>query len=185
MSPRHLALVVAAVAVLAAGVYLFIEVRATPAQAQVASVTPTPAPAHEAQSPELKSPAPVPAAGGTRAPVQARPPADDPRPAVPEDEPVGPVEGPRLGASPNKLDMIMDQANKAYDREEFEEARAIAGKVLAKSPNNVRMLRIMVSSSCIQGDNITAQKYYDLLPVGDRAQMKARCDRYGVTFRDP
>ena len=80
---------------------------------------------------------------------------------------------------------IMDQANKAYDRQDFEEARSIAGKLLAKQPNNVRMLRIMVSASCIEGDNAVAQKYYEQLPKGDREQMKSRCDRYGVTFRDP
>jgi hypothetical protein len=84
-----------------------------------------------------------------------------------------------------RIEAVMDQANKAYDRQDFEEAKAIATKVLSKQPNNVRMMRIIVSASCIAGDPTVAQKYYDKLPKGDRDQMKARCDRYGVTFKDP
>jgi hypothetical protein len=58
--------------------------------------------------------------------------------------------------------------------------------VLAKQPNNVRMLRIMVSSECIAGDPVIAQKYFNLLPPGiNRDQMRARCGRNQVTFVDP
>ncbi len=60
----------------------------------------------------------------------------------------------------------------------------IALKVLAKEPANVRMLRIVVSSSCIEGSAADAQKHYLSLPVSDREQMKVRCERYGVTFND-
>ena len=35
------------------------------------------------------------------------------------------------------------------------------------------------------GDAADAQKYYNQLPQQDRAAMKTRCDRYGVTFTDP
>src|SRR5262249_49789470 len=84
-----------------------------------------------------------------------------------------------------KIEAVMDQANKAYDRSDFEEAKAIAGKVLAKQPGNVRMMRIMVSSACIEGDNVIAQKWYEQLPKADRDQMKVRCDKYGVAFKDP
>lgn len=84
-----------------------------------------------------------------------------------------------------KVDNMMELANKAYDKQDFDEAIAIAGKVLSKDPNNVRMLRIMVSANCIGGDNGVAQQYYEKLPKFDRDQMKQRCDRYGVVFKDP
>jgi len=84
-----------------------------------------------------------------------------------------------------KMDNMMELANKAYDRQDFDEATAIAGKILAKDPTNVRMMRIMVSSNCIQGDSAIAQQYYEKLPALDREQMRTRCDRYGVTFKEP
>jgi len=46
----------------------------------------------------------------------------------------------------------------------------------------VRMLRIMVSASCIDGDAAVAQAHYGKLPASDQEQMKVRCARYGVTF---
>lgn len=79
----------------------------------------------------------------------------------------------------------MDRANKAYDRGDFQDARAIATGVLAKFPTNIRMMRIVVSSACIEGDVAVAQQWFDQLPKPDREQMKIRCDRYGVSFRDP
>ncbi len=79
----------------------------------------------------------------------------------------------------------MDQANKAYDRQDYEEAKSIAGNVLAKVPTNSRMLRIMVSSACLEGDQALAQQYYVQLPKADRLQMKQRCDRAGITFTEP
>jgi translation elongation factor EF-4 len=80
---------------------------------------------------------------------------------------------------------MMQLANKAYDAQDFDQAIAIAGKILAKEPTNVRMLRIMVSANCIGGDATVAQQYYEKLPAGvDRQQMKTRCDRYQVTLKD-
>ena len=49
----------------------------------------------------------------------------------------------------------MSEANKAYDRGDFDDARTIAMQVLAIDPTNVRMLRIMVSAACIDGDPAT------------------------------
>lgn len=88
------------------------------------------------------------------------------------------------GANEPKLDALMNEANKAYDRGDFEEAKAIAGRMLVTSPNNVRMLRIMVSASCIDGDTGVAQTSYAKLPPSDQAQMRVRCSRYGVSFAD-
>jgi hypothetical protein len=164
----RIALAIAAIALLGMGMYLFVEVRSAPADAKSTAPSPAPSPAQPASSdvtdpvPSWDSPhdhgkpAPPPAdLGGVRHVDPPAPPeiADTP----PEDQKANP-----------KLDAIMDQANKAYDRQDFDDARTIAGKVLAKQPNNIRMLRIMVSS----------------LPKFDRDQMKARCDRYGVSFTD-
>ena len=171
-----------AFAILAVGVYLFLEVKATPAQATpTATVSARPSPITEhtqVTSPQPTPPVPTP-----------RPPTTQPQPTAPQ---------PQLGSAPLertpppddtavnlKLENMMELANKAYDRQDFDEASAIAGKILLKDPNNVRMLRVMVSSNCIGGDSAIAQQYYERLPKFDRDQMKQRCDRYGVVFKDP
>ena len=166
------------------GVYLFIEVRAQPAPLPIdrasrpapvvphafapvaASSPPTaierPIPARSGSSPAPGGPAvPGVAASGS---AQAGSPQDDP-----------------LAAGP-KLDAVMDEANRAYDRSEYDEAKQIAGRVLARFPTNVRMLRIMVSASCIDGDGPGAQAYFPKLPPGDQEQMKVRCARSGIAL---
>jgi hypothetical protein len=80
------------------------------------------------------------------------------------------------------FDSAMLEANKLYDRHNYEEARTLALKLLEREPGTVRMLRVVVSSSCILGDGDTAQKYWTQLPEFDRTQMTARCERFGVTF---
>jgi cell division protein FtsN len=181
VSPKNLALIAAAVAVMIMGVYLFIQVKASPAQAQ-SSATPTPT-----HSPPVER-AIEPAQPATAKPLPARP---SPTPSPP---PIAGNSEPQIAAAPTdeqranpKLDSLMELANKAYDTQDFDQAIAIAGKVLAKDPTNVRMLRIMVSANCISGDAAVAQSHYDRLPkppAVDREQMKARCDRYQVTLRD-
>lgn len=80
------------------------------------------------------------------------------------------------------FDAAMLQANKLYDRHNYEDARQLALKLLDREPGTVRMLRVVVSSSCILGDAEMAQKYWTLLPDFDRGQMATRCERFGVTF---
>lgn len=181
MSPKNLALLAGGFAILAVAVYLFFEVKATPAQAtpsttvsarpsavqehtQVATATPTPTPSPPTPTPTPNTP--VRTAPAPTGPIERTPP--------PEDQAVD-----------LKTDNLMELANKAYDRQDFDEATALASKVLQKDPTNVRMLRVMVSANCIAGDNAVAQTYYEKLPKFDREQMKARCDRYGVVFKDP
>ena len=96
----------------------------------------------------------------------------------------GSAQAPEAALTGPKLDAVMDEANKAYDRGDFEEAKTIAGRVLATFPTNVRMLRIMVSASCIEGDSAVAETHYLKLPPNDQAQMRVRCARYGVMFPD-
>lgn len=190
MTPRHIVLVVATVALLAAGVYLFREVNATPATADVTKrPAKAPEPAHDEPDPP---PEKVPDRTASRRPpppVRSVPTADTRVPTIQNQNLDGPtpvIENvtEELNKPNPRMDAVMAEANKAYDKGEFEEAKSIALKVIAKEPTNVRMLRIVVSSACIDGDSAEAQKHYQVLPAGDREQMKVRCARYGVTFND-
>jgi hypothetical protein len=187
---RHAVLPIGAALVLGLGVYLFVEVRAQPvrepahAVERTARPLPPAAPAVQqavlgdapAATPPRSSdrPSRVPmtgAAGSPPAPVTR-----DPAPGSAA-EPDGALAGPRL-------DAVMEEANRAYDRGDYEDARTVAGRVLAKQPTNVRMLRIMVSASCIDGDGTVAQAHFVKLPPGDQEQMRVRCNRYGISFSD-
>lgn len=177
MTARHAVLIVAALAVLGLGVYLFIAVRAEPATVMAPPVRSV------ADAPPARPPAPtvapitVPVTGKV---LGRRPPAGD----TAEPTLAGSAAPAGLGPDAQKLDAIMSEANKAYDRGDYEEARVIAARVLAAEPANVRMLRIVVSSACIEGDSLDAQKHYLQLPAFDRAAMRTRCDRYGVSFTE-
>lgn len=167
-----------------AGVYLFVEVRAQPAPPAMASqverasrpspVVPHSAPAHEPIAAPDSRPQPRSAA------VQIAPPAAPvaaPAPGLGSAQEPGELTG-------AKLEAVMSEANKAYDHSDYDEARQIASRVLAQFPTNVRMLRVMVSASCIDGDAAAAQAHFAKLPPADQEQMKVRCARYGVAFAD-
>ena len=160
------------------GVYLFYEVRAAPAPVPVVTTG-----AHAAVEHAASRPAPIAPSRGVRPITHDRTPAT----AAPQgDVRMAPsLDGQRPTTPEIKLSETMDQANDAYNRQEYDEAMDIAQKVLAKEPNNVRMLRVMVASSCIAGDPAVGQKYFDLLPRFDRDQMNTRCARYGVTYKEP
>ena len=188
VSSRAAVLAGLALAVMAAGVYLFLQVRESPAQAQV-SVPP------RAHVPDVTHDEPAPpdhAAPETHA--QVGHPLEHPAAVTDVRPSQGPViaatdDHPAISEIPDKADprysMVLGEANKAYDRQDFEEARTIATKVLAKDPSNVRMLRIMVSSHCIEGDQNAAQQWYEKLPEFDRQQMVKRCSQYGISFKEP
>ena len=78
----------------------------------------------------------------------------------------------------------MDDANRLYDRADYEGARDAAVELLSSEPTNVRMMRIIVSSSCIMGDEEVATKHFSDLPARDQRQMARRCKRYGIEFDD-
>jgi hypothetical protein len=172
---RYVLLAVGAVLVLGLSVYLFVEVRARPAQARAPERVPAARGAQPAEALDAEEDSPP-------APTPTR--AAPPRPAVVREPPRGP-DGEPADPAPQKLDAVMNEANKAYDHSDWDEAKAIAQRALRVSPNNVRMLRIVVSASCITGDNADAQAAYVLLPKPDREQMKTRCARYGVSFTEP
>lgn len=178
MTPRHIALVFAAVAVLGVGVYLYVAVNSTStAVANVRERAPEAKASPREDKPEkvaAKTPEPRPSRSRVNPVVR-----DVAAPQVTSAE--------RPGADIDiKKDEMMASANKAYDRGDFDEAMTIAKRVLSNDPANTRMLRIMVSASCILGDSSVAQTHYLTLPIGgrDRADMKKRCDRYGVTFNE-
>jgi hypothetical protein len=78
----------------------------------------------------------------------------------------------------------MNAANALYDKADYEAARESALEVLATSPDNVRMKRIVVSSSCIMGDEGPAREHFSALPTRDQRQMARRCQRYGIEFEE-
>ncbi len=176
----------ATLAVAAFALYLFIQVRATPARANATQVTQRETPRREPAAPTPTPPPPIemvkpkvlPDPNGKgqwlRSPELGREVDGPPPPTQTDDVKAG-----------LKQDNLMELANKAYDGQDFEQATAIAQKVLAKDPTNVRMLRILVSANCIQGDSVIAQQAYEKLPKADREQMQTRCDRYGVSFKEP
>lgn len=178
-------------ALLAAGVYLFRAVNAAPATANVSKrPEKTSEPAHD--EPEIAQPEKGPDRTASRRPpppVRSTPSEMAKGPAIESQNLDGPTPvienvAEELNKPNPRMDAVMAEANKAYDKGDFDEAKGIALKVIAKEPTNVRMLRIVVSSACIDGDSAEAQKHYQVLPPGDREQMKVRCSRYGVTFND-
>lgn len=191
MGIRHAALGIGAALVLGLSVYLFVEVRAQPVP--VASPGPeTALPGTVAEPPPAAAP-PAP----RRAPARAL--AGGPAQATPTAGPAGSAAGssvalaspgPALAtgdpvAAPADLDTAMAEANRAYDRGDLDGAKTLASRLLARQPTNVRMLRIMVSASCIDGDTAMAQASFTKLPPPDQAQMRVRCARYGVAFPGP
>jgi hypothetical protein len=192
VSVRHVVLAIAAALVLGLGVVLLFEVRSSPAapppSTDVATPDrpdPPPHPTERAARSQIKSDrAGTRSASNIRHLIQHTTPVNEARPVPSMDTPPQDTD-PKDRLDGPKLQSVMAEANKAYDRTDFDEARSIAKRVLDQYPDNVRMLRIMVSSHCIEGDGPEAQKSYNLLPDRDRAQMRTRCDRYGVTFTDP
>ena len=180
---RHGVLTFAALAVLGLGVYLLVAVRATPELA--AAPVPAPEPARTPPpAPDRATSRPTGTASAGRTARARMPDRGSSHRDTPRVREITPELAPAAatGTDIQRLDATMSEANKAYDRGDFDDAREIALRVLAQEPSNVRMLRIMVSASCIEGDSVEAQKHYLKLPAHDRAQMRTRCGRYGVSF---
>ena len=174
-------------AVLAAGVYLFIQVRESPAQAQVSPRARAPEVAHD--EPPVETPH---ATGETHA--QVGKPLEHPVSVTDVRPSQGPViaatdDHPAISEIPDKADprfmMVLGEANKAYDRQDFDEARSIATKVLAKDPTNTRMLRIMVFLALRRGGPECRTAVVREAPEFDRQQMTKRCSQYGISFKEP
>jgi hypothetical protein len=187
MSTRSILLGGLAALVAVGGIFLLIEVRSSGASAPTENVV-----AEAIERPEGGSakPSPPPQVEDLNA-GSARPAASKVKPAMPTsidrriaeklNQDKAATDAPDPAVNPD-FDAAMLEANKLYDRHNYDDARQLALKLLEREPGTVRMLRVVVSSSCILGDGETAQKYWTQLPGFDRNQMATRCERFGVTF---
>ena len=99
----------------------------------------------------------------------------------PSTAPIPEVEN-EVFAEKTDMKSRMNEANRLYDKADYEAARQSALEVLETNPDNVRMKRIIVSSSCIMGDEDLSREHFRLLPARDQRQMARRCKRYGIEF---
>lgn len=84
------------------------------------------------------------------------------------------------GGGDPELKKRMAEVSAAYDSGDYPTAHDLAIKVLEDSPRNIKMLRVVVSTSCSQGDGDLARSYASRLPERDRKAMAGRCERWGV-----
>ena len=189
MSARHVALAGLAALVALGGVLLLIEVKSAGEKPPSAHVLEEAQVRHARTSGTGTRPGPAGEPGETSLP-KAGPRLKQPgftggEPVPSSDPPAGdrptePAAEPELNPD---LDAALLEANKAYDRKDFERAREIALKLLqTRAPGNVRMLRVVVSSACILGDADQAIRYAADLPAFDKQQMTGRCAQYGITL---
>ncbi len=77
------------------------------------------------------------------------------------------------------------EASKLYDQREYDEAIKLSQAILAGEPDNVRVIRVLISSACASGDPALANTYYaKLTRVKDKRDMKKRCERFGTVIDD-
>ena len=183
MRPGSIALAVGSAIVAAGGLYLLVELRrgaAAPSPAGGDAPRPTAARATPAPERAPSRPAPMPAAlGGKR--------GGDPPPAEGAERMVAKLEVDRAGLGDAVLavettDRLLE-ANKLYDRGDYDGARQLAIKLLGEAPGNVRLLRVVVSSTCIMGDGEAANQYAPQLPQLDRDQMADRCAKFQIALK--
>lgn len=188
MSPKSIALAVSGGLVVVLILALFIEVRGAPAAANPAKID-------EARTRYKRPAVPTPAnLGGDpwsrnssgdgdmmRPPEIDRPSIVDgarPAPITPAAAATPDLEGdPRLETSNAK-----DEANRLYDKMDYEGALTKAMAILEKEPGDIRMLRVATSSACQLGDADKAKQFWGQLPPHDQNQMTRRCQRFGITF---
>lgn len=184
MRPGSIALAVGSAIVAVGGLYLLVELRRGAADpspaageppARVGAARPTPAPE---RAPARPSPAPMPAALGGKRPD---PPPSDSAPMVAKLEADRAALGDAV-LSVEASDHLLE-ANKLYDRGDYDGARQLAIKLLGEAPGNVRLLRVVVSSSCILGDAEQANQYAPQLPPPDRDQMADRCAKFQIALK--
>jgi hypothetical protein len=85
-------------------------------------------------------------------------------------------------SDPAEVPKLMTEATRLYDRGDYLGAQTVAEQALERQPDNVKLLRVAVSASCIVGDPDKAATYYQRLPPRDQRQMARRCRRYGIEF---
>jgi hypothetical protein len=196
VSIRNLALGFSGSATLIAIVWLFLDVSSAPAQpaqskiddakkkheriAQVPSATsmPTDPWAHAADQHEPKVGVPIPPRVAPTPPAEADVEPTPPPTVTPAEAATPDVDNdPRLATTSAE-----DEANRDYDKQDYEGAMTKALEVLKATPGDVRMVRVVVSSACQLGDADKAKQYWAQLPPHDQDQMQRRCQRFGITF---
>ena len=96
------------------------------------------------------------------------------------------LDAPPELAEPGSLDREMTlserlaEANRLYDKKEYEEGQKLALDLLREDPENSRMLRIVVSTACAMGEEAKAREFHAKLKPRDKAQMKVRCHKYSI-----
>jgi hypothetical protein len=74
------------------------------------------------------------------------------------------------------------EANRLYDRGDYESASQLADEILKEDPDNARVLRIATSSACVMGEADKAKGLYARLSPRDQRKIVRRCKRYGIEF---
>jgi hypothetical protein len=201
MRPGSIALTLASSAVAIGGLYLLLELRGGhPASGDV-SAGPTTAATTNASNTSTSA----------RTPERARPTRiDPPRPMAPpisNAKPDPSVLAPSSNYKPggfnpsDTTDLVASdlvakniesgteqserllEANRLYDRGDYDGARQMATKLLGEAPGNVKLVRVVVSSSCIMGDGDVARKYAAQLPATDLEQMVDRCSKFEIALK--
>ena len=195
MPIRSILLAVSGGLVVVAIIALFVEVNEAPAKPNQAKID-------EARQRHKRTRS-APAAGNMSDPW-ARNTADTPAqpklgvetPSIPPPEPVIEEERPapptaREAATPDlegdprlEVSSAKDEANRLYDKMDYDGALQKALSVLEKEPGDIRMTRVVVSAACQLGDADKAKQYWLQLPPHDQNQMTRRCQRFGITFSE-
>lgn len=75
------------------------------------------------------------------------------------------------------------EVSRLYDQREYDDAIKLAKTILETEPDNVRVMRVMISSACASGDVALARSYFDKLKrPKDRRDMTKRCERFGASI---
>jgi hypothetical protein len=190
---RSILLAVSGGLVLVAIIALFLEVREAPARPNQAKIDEARQKHKRTKSapppsdPWSRNTADTPASPTPRLGVET-PPMVEPAPEIEEERRPPPTA--REAATPNldgdprlEISSAKDEANRLYDKMDYDGALQKALSVLEKEPGDVRMMRVVVSASCQLGDADKAKQYWLQLPPHDQNQMTRRCQRFGITFQ--
>jgi len=102
-----------------------------------------------------------------------------PRPSIGQVSAGAAAAAPVTSNTDPELEQRMDEVSSFYDRGDYQAAQDKALEVLESSPRNIRMLRVVVSTSCMFGELERARDLNTRLPKKSQEDMRKRCKRYG------
>ncbi len=146
------------------------------------SEAPSPAPHQTTAEPKADGPA----AKRVRLRVPPKPPPQpvqaETRPEAQPDEP-GILDPEQLEQDREVAELVGNVQDLAllYDSSDYPNAVAKAKSILDKHPDNIRALRVLITSSCILKDEETAREHYPrvLTPV-DKKSVETVCAQHGI-----